>query len=159
MYSSDPAFSNTPIDCCQTDLWRNMCSLDCAPDCTDARATDCVTNKCPPLCLETAYENIAFSNGNPGGQMCECDQCWDKMKCIFEHAVAQTASGDSIRVCDAQAFERTTEAANWIACVSVYPHATRWEQVQASAHCACKTGTYRFDVLAIDSLMTTRDDR
>ncbi|CAD7961052.1 unnamed protein product [Amoebophrya sp. A120] len=130
MYSHDPSWTSA-INCCDHPTWTNMCTLDCNPDCTDARAQEC-KQKCPPLCLETAYESLA-------GAPCECSQCWDKVKCLFDHAVAETASGNSMKVCDSVAFERTTMAAEWIACVSRYPHSTRWEQIQASAHCACKS--------------------
>ncbi|CAD7970079.1 unnamed protein product [Amoebophrya sp. A25] len=129
MYAGDPTW-NAAVDCCAGTVWDNMCSLDCNPDCTDARTQECKT-KCPPLCLATGYESLV------DGASCDCASCWDKVKCLFAHAETETTSGSSMRVCDTQAFERTQAAANWIACVSGYPHSTRWEQTQASATCAC----------------------
>ncbi|CAD7939905.1 unnamed protein product [Amoebophrya sp. A25] len=131
--SNSADWMRTPVDCCKYSGWANYCTLDCNPDCNDARAETC-RNECLPLCLEDQYRTEIIASGQ---SVCNCGGCWDKIRCIHDHAQNRNRP-DFQKVCDLSVFERSIEAQNYFNCVQRYPHATTWEQATASAHCVCE---------------------
>eukprot|EP00392_Amoebophrya_sp_AT5.2_P018732 g19349.t1 len=141
MYSSVQNWNQGPVNCCDYSRWTSFCDLDCAPDCNDERARQC-QQKCSPLCLENRYR---AEQVNLGLSVCDCEGCWDKIRCLHDHAQNKTRA-DFQRVCHVEEFERSQEASNWFACAQRYPHSTVWEQARARAHCICEADIHAASV-------------
>ncbi|CAD7959911.1 unnamed protein product [Amoebophrya sp. A120] len=143
MYATVPNWdqSSGRVDCCQYSSWSSFCDMDCSPNCNDARTQEC-REKCSPLCLEDMYREQQIALGL---SKCECEDCWDKIKCLHDHA-QNTTHANFKRVCDTEGFERSNEVADWFSCAQRYPHSTVWEQAQARAHCICETNVHAASV-------------
>lgn len=121
------------LGCCQHPDFKNLCELQCEPDCASQEAQICL-EKCPPICLEPSLAPPLCEEG------CSSGQCHRYLLCITEHSKNQTKAGTLEKTCDEKAFMESQQVANYVECGAGYPRRTYWQRKNWQMHCSCKEG-------------------
>lgn len=119
------------LGCCGHPDFKQMCELQCEPDCASPEAQQCL-EKCPPLCLESSLAPPSCQED------CTSGECHKYLLCITEHSKKQTELGNLEKTCDERAFAESQEVKSYVECGAGFPKRTYWQRKNSQMHCACE---------------------
>merc|ERR1719230_1749868 len=119
------------MGCCAHSDFKELCEIQCKPDCTSDAAQKCIKD-CPVLCMEPDYAPAGCAD------KCREGECHENARCITSHAQNMTASGKTDEICDERKLQKAFK--DYLTCEEEHPHRNPFQRLNAAVYCACSTG-------------------